>query len=187
MSRKYSKGFCIILLLGILATSFLGNVYAAEPTGEYLQYQEAKPAGSSSALSTLSYIFSLIITFALVIGLAYFASRFLGKRMGISSAMGNQKIISTLSLGANRGIYVVEIAGKFLVLGVTEQNITVLQEITDSMEIEKIKAEQLSIPDIPFEKVFQRQLASLQKLSPKFPNVFNLQQKDEEKQEGEKR
>jgi len=187
MSKNYSRGLCTLLLLCMIETAFLGTVYAAEPTGEYLQYQESKPAAYSSGLSTLSYVFSLMITFALVIGLAYFASRFLGKKMGISSAMGNQKIISSLSLGANRGIYVVEIAGKFLVLGVTEHSITVLQEITDAMEIEKMKAEQLSIPDIPFEKVFQRQLVSLQKLSPKFPNVFNVQNQDEEKQEGEKR
>lgn len=188
MSKKYYLVLSMLLLLFFFyGMPFEEIVYAAEPTGEYLQYQESKPAASSSGLSTLAYVFTLIITFAIVIGLAYFASRFLGQKMGSKLAMGNQRIISTLPMGANRAIYVVEIAGKFLILGVTDHSIHVLQEITDTEEIEKMQAEKASLPATQFDKVFQRQLASLQRLSPKFPNVFNAHQNDEEKHEGEKR
>lgn len=188
MSKKYIQGFYIVLLMAFLiGGSFLGIVYAAEPTGEYLQYQETKPAAYSSGLSTITYIFSLLITFAIVIGLAYFSSRFLGQKMGNKLASKSHKIIATLPMGTNRAVYIVEIAGKFLVLGVTDHAINVLQEITDSREIEKMKAEQIPLPDTHFDKVFQKQLASLQKLSPKFPKVFNVHEKSEQEHEGEKR
>ena len=163
------------------------TAYAAESTGEYLQYQEQKPAVYSSGLSTLTYIFSLLITFGIVIGLAYFASRFVGQKMKSRLTIGNHKIIATLPLGTNRAVYIVEIAGKFLVLGVTDHTINILQEITDIDEIEKMKVEPISVPDTQFDKVFQRQLASLQQLSLKFPNVFNAHHQDEQKHEGEKR
>ncbi|WP_378951845.1 flagellar biosynthetic protein FliO [Pelosinus sp. sgz500959] len=188
MSKKYYLGlYMLLLMFFFFGIAFEGIVYAAEPTGEYLQYQESKPGAYSSGLSTLAYVFSLLVTFAIVIGLAYFASRFLGEKMGSKLAMGNQKIIATLPMGANRAIYVVEIAGKFLIVGVTDHSINVLQEITDPVEIEKMQAEKVLSPEIPFDKVFQRQLASLQRLSPKFPNVFNTHQSNEEKHEGEKR
>jgi flagellar protein FliO/FliZ len=188
MSKKYYLGsYILLLMVFLIGVTLLGNAYAAEPNGEYLQYQEPKPAVYSSGLSTITYIFSLLITFAIVIGLAYFASRFLGQKMGGKLAIGNHKIIATLPMGSNRGVYIVEVAGKFLVLGVTDHSINVLQEITDSIEIEKIKAEPISMPETPFDKVFEKQLASLQRLSPKFPNVFNAHNSNEQKHENEKR
>ena len=188
MSKKYYLGLCTLLFLAFFhGLAFDGIVYAAEPTGEYLQYQEPKPAAHSSGLSTLAYIFSLVATFAIVIGLAYFASRFLGQKMGSKLAMGNQRIIATLPIGTNRAIYIVEIPGKFLVLGVTDHTINVLQEITDPVEIQKLQVEKVVLPETQFDKVFQGQLASLQRLSPKFPNVFSTHQQNEEKNKGEKR
>ena len=183
MNKKYY--FVPYILLAMLF--FMGTVYAATPNGEYLQYQAPKPAEYSSGLSMITYIFSLLLTFALVIGLAFFASRFIGRKMGSVSAMGPNKVLATLSLGTNRGIYIVEIAGKCFALGVTDHEITVLHEITDELEIQKMKEAQLAMPETQFDKVFQRQLASLQRLSPKFPNVFKPQIEDEQKHKGEKR
>lgn len=188
MSKKYYLGLYILLLVVSFVWVDLGVIAsAAEPTGEYLQYQEPKPAVYSPGLSTVTYIFSLLVTFTIVIGLAYFASRFLGQKMGSKLAIGRHKIVATLPLGTNRAVYIVEIAGKFLVLGVTDHTINVLQEITDIGEIEKMKAEPISVPETQFDKVFQRQLASLHQLSPKFPNVFNTHHQNEQKHEDEKR
>lgn len=185
--KKYQiffRVFFIVLYIGIF---FIGQVYGADPNGEYLQYQEPKPTTSVSWYSTISYIFSLLITFAFVIGLAYFASRFLGKKLGGLSANGNSRIINVLSFGANRAVYTVEIAGKFLVLGVTDHNITILQEITDNEQIEKLKTEQLTVPKDQFNSIFQKQLASLQQLSQKFPTTFGANLQKELKHEREKR
>ena len=165
---------------------FVGQVYAAESNGDYLQYQEPKPGTSVSWFSTASYVFSLIITFAVVIGLAYFASRFLGKKLGSLSANGSSRVISMLSFGANRAVYTVEIAGKFLVLGVTDQSITVLQEITNPEEIERLKEEQLAMPENQFDTIFQKQLASLQRISQTFPTAFGVMQGKQKHESGKR-
>jgi flagellar protein FliO/FliZ len=187
MSKKCQYSLFLIVVIVFFGMFFIGQVHAADSNGEYLQYQEPKSASSSSWFSTISYVFSLLLTFTFVIGLAYFASRFVGKKMGNLSANTSSKIISTLPLGGSRFVYIVEIAGKLLVLGVTDQSITVLQEITDAIEIDKMKAEQIVAHSDQFDKVFQKQLASLQQLSRTFPIAFGASKQNEQKHEGEKR
>jgi len=188
MKKNCYLGLYVFMLLVFLAGVCGGPVlHAAEPNGEYLQYQEPKASTYSSGLSTVAYIFSLLITFAVVIGLAYFASRFVGEKMGQQLGNSRHRIIATVSLGTRRDIHIVEIAGKYLILGVTDHTISVLQEIIDPAEIEKLKAEHSTGPHLQFGQVFQKQLAALQRLSPKFPNVFNTYHQDEEKHDNEKR
>jgi flagellar protein FliO/FliZ len=159
-------------LAAVLAVLWLcGPVLAAGQGGEYLAYQEPQPAGSSW-LSTMAYTVTLLVTFALVIGLAYFTSRFLGQRMGRFSQAGDNRVLVSLPLGPSRGVFVVEVAGKFLVLGVTDHNVNFLQEITDPTMIERLRAASPPGPASQFDAVFQRQLSSLQQMSNRFPGVF---------------
>ncbi len=172
MRSKFHVSGSVVLIIFVLL--FLtGQVLAAAETGEYLKYQEPQPT-ASSWLATSSYIISLLLTFLLVLGLAYFTSKFLGQRMTRAGGFGG-KVYSTLSLGPNRAVHVVEIAGKFMVLGVTEQNITLLNEITSATEIERIKALQSTANALPpeqFGSIFRRQLVSLKQMPRNFPLVF---------------
>ncbi|WP_094607598.1 hypothetical protein SPSIL_023160 [Sporomusa silvacetica DSM 10669] len=151
---------------------FTGQVLAAAETGEYLKYQEPQPA-TSSWFATSGYIVSLLLTFLLVLALAYLTSRFLGQRMTSGGRFGSGKIYATLSLGPNRAIYVIEIAGKFMVLGVTEQNITMLNEITTLSDIEQLKATQnIAMSPEQFSSVFHRQIGLLRQMQKKSPFIF---------------
>ncbi|HWR40417.1 MAG TPA: flagellar biosynthetic protein FliO [Patescibacteria group bacterium] len=164
----------MILLIGFaLGYLCMGSEFVAanDPSVPYLKYQEPQPA-TTSWLSTGVYIFSLLATFTLILGLAYFASRFLGHKFSQNMGLGDSTILSTLILGPNRAVYVVEIAGKILVLGVTEQQITLLQEIHSVEEIAKLRAKNNSSLTEPFHSVFRQQLASLQQMTNKFPAVF---------------
>ena len=49
------------------------------------------------------------------------------------------KVLSSYPLAANRLIQVVEIAGKIMILGVTESNINLITEVDDQELIDKIK------------------------------------------------
>ncbi|MEG6585893.1 flagellar biosynthetic protein FliO [Dendrosporobacter sp. 1207_IL3150] len=158
-----------ILVCVLLASSQVG---AQEAQGEYLKYQEPQAPTSASWMSTISYVFSLIVTFALVIGLAYFTSKFIGQKLGSQSFGESSKVITTLSLGTNRAVYVVEIAGKCMVLGVTDHNITLLQEITDEAEIEKLRVQKVDRADQEqFSNIFQSHLASLHQITQKLPSI----------------
>lgn len=145
-------------------------------TGGYLSsYQEptAQPQ-QSSWWSTLAYLFSLLVVFTFVALVAYFASRFLGNKFGQVNINKSSKILENLPLGTNRALSIVEIAGKVMVLGVTEHNITLLDEITDELEIAKLRsaAGQQSTNE-SFPHIFEKQLHSLEQLSRKIPTLLN--------------
>ncbi len=159
-------------LTAALAVLWLcGPVLAAGQGGEYLAYQEPQPAGSSW-LSTVAYTVTLLATFAVVIFLAYFTSRFLGQRLGRFSQAGDNRVLVSLPLGPSRGVFVADVAGKVLVLGVTDHNVNFLQEITDPAMIERLRAASPAGPPSQFDAAFERQLSSLQQMSHRFPGVF---------------
>ena len=171
---KNIKKVTLIALVLILAVGqTMAESGGATP---YLQYQEPQQS-QTSILSAWSYAFSLLATFLLVLGLAYITSRLVANKMKWSGGNKDGKIISCLSFGSGRGVYLVEIAGKYLLLGVTEQNINFLRELSDDEEIERLREMSIS-SDEPFERVFRRQISSLQNISQKFPKVFNTEGSD---------
>jgi flagellar biosynthetic protein FliO len=157
------------------------SVFAA--SDEYLKYNEPQPV-ASSALSSIAYVVSLLVVFAVVIVLAYATSRFLGERMGRMNATADNRIVFTMVLGQNKSLQVVEIAGKFLVLGVTDHNITLLQEITSPEEIAKLRQVSAHTAEpAQFEQIFSQQLYSLKQISKKFPNTFRSNVAEADKEE----
>ncbi len=78
----------------------------------------------------LSATFSLIISLLGIIVLALAASWFIQKKTGIGSNNFG-KVLGIVPLDNKRLIYIVDIMGKMMVLGVTESNISFLTEITD--------------------------------------------------------
>lgn len=178
--RSYGIFLCLLISAFILCMEPAAIAEAAPESatgsGGYLSsYQEpAAQPQQSSWWSTLAYLFSLLVVFAFVVLVAYLASRFLGSKFGQINANKSSKILENLPLGTNRAISVVEIAGKVMVLGVTEHNITLLDEITDEIEIAKLH----NNPDQQdgnesFPHIFEKQLHSLEQLSRKIPTLLN--------------
>lgn len=121
-----------------------GFGYAAEPaTSEYLRYQPPAPAAGTNWFSTLAYLLSLLATFAIVLGLAYVATRFLGKKIApfYEARTGVKHVLLTVQLTPNRAIHVVEIGGKCLIVGAAEQGIAKLDEVQDPQEISRLREE----------------------------------------------
>lgn len=67
----------------------------------------------------------VILALVLIVPASIFATRWYGKRQ---AGAGSVRIKEAVSLGANRALYVVEWEGKELLLGVTNQSITLLYE-----------------------------------------------------------
>ena len=124
-----------------------------------------------SWLSTFGYLVTLLFVFFLIIGLAYITSRFLGNKM-IKAVGSNARTLAVLPLGPERSVNLIEIAGKYLIIGVTGHNINLLQEVTKIEEISKIREQQSIEEDNRFEAILAKQLHSLQQMSQKFPAVF---------------
>lgn len=61
-------------------------------------------------------------------------------------------------------------ADRVLLLGVTEHSITLLSEITDEAEIDKLHREEMSSPIVP--EMFSQQLGTLSEFVQKIPPLF---------------
>ena len=75
-----------------------------------------------------------------------------------------------LALGSNKSVCVVEIADKLLLLGVTEQQITLLGEIEDPEEIDRLRRQAVVQPID--NSAFASQLSSLEELTKRVPSLL---------------
>lgn len=80
-------------------------------------------------------------------------------------------MLEHLPLGPNRSVCVVELAERVFMLGVTEQSITLLREITDAEEIDRLHRRMLG--GTPADTVLSRQLHSIEQLTRRIPSIFN--------------
>ena len=172
MGKRYIVLACIV---GAFAFLVLADpVQAAEEAaqGGYLSgYENTDPRPSSvSWWSTIAYLASLFAVFVFVVGLAYFAARFLGGHFAQQQLGYGGRVLSHLPLGPNRSVCVVEMADRVLLLGVTEHSITLLSEITDAAEIDKLRREPSSSPVVP--EMFSQQLGTLSEFVQKIPPLF---------------
>ncbi|WP_170270073.1 flagellar biosynthetic protein FliO [Heliorestis acidaminivorans] len=96
---------------------------------------------SESMPGTGEVIFRLIITLSILAIVAWLVLRYL-KRPGNTAFFPKGEWLSVLdrvSLGPNKNLFITEIAGKYVVLAVTDQSIQPIMEITDPKKIESIQ------------------------------------------------
>ncbi len=126
--KKIKKLFYTLLLfLYSTAVFAMDSPYSSPEFSEVLKHDNYEP-------NYFTLVFGLII----VICLIYFTGYFYQKLIGVNSKINKKTndfndlykvdIISTTSLGQGKFIYVVEINGKCLVLGATENQINLLRE-----------------------------------------------------------
>lgn len=176
--RKKGVVCCIVFLL-IIALLFPSLGMAAEGGGYLSGYENQDPIPNGtpgvSWWSTVAYIASLVVVFLFVAGLAYYVSKILGGRFGRARSGGNGRVLEYLPLGSGRSVCVVELVGKFLILGVTDHTITFLGEIDDKSEVEELlkgKLDKTSLPLYGSVDGFERQFGSLDRLVKRIPTIF---------------
>ena len=90
--------------------------------------------------STVWMIFKTLFVLGLMVAGFYYFFRFVTKKAGIQF-MGQEvvQVLSVVPVGQNRFLQVVDLAGRILVLGIAENNINLLLEITDRDEKDRIR------------------------------------------------
>ncbi len=168
----------ILLVIGIevlLALADPTTGWAADEaarSGGYLSgYENVDPNPTSvSWWSTLAYLLSLLAVFAIVVVMAYLAARFMGGRFNRNVSGNGGRLLDTLPLGPRMSVSLVEVADRVFLLGVTEHNITLLSEITDGEEIERLHRQSLANPvDMG---MFSQQFGALADFMQKVPPMF---------------
>jgi len=159
----------ILILLG-MADPALAAEEAAKGVS-LAGYENSDPRPTSiSWWSTIAYLVSLFAIFVFVVGLAYFAARFIGGKFAQQKLGYGGRILSHLPLGPNRSVCVIEMSGRVFMLGVTEHSITLLSEITDPDEIDRLHREDLAFGKMP--DMFSQQFGTLAGLVQKVPPLF---------------
>lgn len=109
---------------------------------------------TNSIFGTIGSIFIAIVGFILIVYLAYFATKKMGKRLSIRG-VGNKniKILESISVGQNKSIAIIETAGKVLLIGITQNEITLISELDENM-IDRVEDEK-SANGMAFSKAFK--------------------------------
>ncbi len=117
---------------------FLDTLPASMPV-----FPDADPMGVS--LRILSSLFAVII-------LAFGISWFIQKRGGLGGNVFG-KVLGILPLDNRRMLYIVDVMGRVLILGVTETNINLLGELTDKDTLDSLRLQD-NQPSPGMEKLF---------------------------------
>lgn len=107
----------------------------AEPAYEYTEPE----FGGNRISYPLLVLRTIAILAAIIVGIYLILRLFLKSRNKIVTDTGLIKVLSSYPLAANRVIQVVEIAGKIMILGVSESSINLITEVEDQEFIDKIK------------------------------------------------
>ena len=80
--------------------------------------------------SVLSMIGALVI-FILILVLAYFATKYIGRRYGTTGASGGRyvEVLERVAFGPDRALFVVRAGGKILLLGATAHHVELITEL----------------------------------------------------------
>ncbi len=98
------------------------------------QRPDVKPPipGSENLSGTLTkLVMSLAIVIGLIVAFGYFAKRILPRQFGIAGGEASMRLVQNLALGPNRFVSLVEVDGRRFLLGVTENQINLLNALDE--------------------------------------------------------
>ncbi len=109
-----------------------------------------------------STLLRLGVALVVVLPLAYVAARLYSKQT-IGRVGRALHVLDVRALGPNRGIYLVEVGDRILVLGVTAHHVNVLAELTDPDVIERVKEDAKGGDGAPFSHLLGDAISQLRK------------------------
>ncbi len=92
-------------------------------------------------IDTMEMFGKMMFGLLVVIGLIFIVRFLLNGRRSLSKT-GNIRVIEMVPFGKERFLAVVEVIGKILVIGVTEQNVNLLVDITDKEVVDNLKIQE---------------------------------------------
>jgi len=180
------KKFIFFSVLLILLSIFPFFIYSQENTTNTnkVLFQYKVPAKETDAPSYISMVFkTLLILGVFGIGIYYFA-KYISKKQGLAFPHLNIiKIITSIPVGTNRFIQIIEIGNKYYLIGSTDNSINLLTEIIDKETINMIKIlknKQVKKVEYPsFSKFLNNLIGGFSKKTPvKENSSFIKKQKD---------
>ncbi len=112
----------------------------AEGKDSYTLYERYEKPIEEAGESTGWLIFKTLFVLGNLVGGFYYFFRFVTKKVGIQ-VLGRDvvRVLSVVPIGQNKSLQVVDLAGRLMVLGVSDNNISLISEIKDKDEIDRIR------------------------------------------------
>lgn len=85
-------------------------------------------------------VIATFIAVALIIYLSYIASKYIGKGLKRSGSSRYMRLLDQVTLGQDRHVAIVQVGGKYLLVGVTAGQINFLSELRDK-ELQPLPAD----------------------------------------------
>ena len=108
-------------------------------------------------------VIGTFIVAALIIYASYLASKYIGKGLGRGTGSRYMRLIDQITLGQDRHMAIVQIGGKYLLVGVTSGQINVLSEVQDEELFPLEPDTEEGVGKIPDFKVMMEKLNDLGK------------------------
>jgi flagellar protein FliO/FliZ len=90
--------------------------------------------------SSVWMFIKMILVLGIFAGGFYYFYRFVTKKAGISIFGGEAiKVLSVVPLGQNKFLQLIDVAGKMMVIGVSDNSISMLTEITEKDQIDRVR------------------------------------------------
>jgi flagellar biogenesis protein FliO len=152
--------FKVVILFIIIVISLFGNLIAiAEGNGEIPTNYQDQPINLEEQSFTPYRVFNYIFVTFLIIGTSYIALKIVNRKQWNPSS-SFMRIIDRLPLCSNSYIALIEIGPEIFLLGVTNEQITVLQKVEDGNFVHLIKQHHdMAFKDIKFAQVLTDWLA----------------------------
>ena len=131
------KCLLLILLPGVLINFLAPAVWAVNPNDPVNIPEYPEP--ETTALPSMAVLFfKIILCLGVIVILTYGLIRLLRKQFKTTGSTWIN-IVDQISLGPNRGLFLANIAGKIVALGITDHQIVKIMEIDDPEIIEQIR------------------------------------------------
>jgi len=89
-------------------------------------------------MQELYQLLQLLVLFVLVVGLAWLTARLVGTRFGASNRGSSLRVLQHIPAGRDRSIMLLEVGGRYYLLGVTGHQVSLLDQIDDPLAIARI-------------------------------------------------
>lgn len=87
---------------------------------------------SSNRIEAFVQLITLVIIFALVLAMTYFATRFVGNYKKEKMAGSNISVLETFRLSNSKYIQIIKMGSKYLAIAICKDSVTVLCELQES-------------------------------------------------------
>ena len=104
-----------------------------------------------------------LIAVVLILGGSYLASKYIGRGMSKSSSALYMRLLDQITLGQDRHIAIIQVGGKYLLVGVTAGQIQVLAELHDDDLIQISPEDTEGKTNVPDFKMIMDKLSDLGK------------------------